>query len=141
MVQSLLSTGLESTYGLYPALSKLLCLLEIEEASVARTPTTDHTHSLNDLSFLRDWQDRLPHLNSDLQFVSPVLAVRGSVLHGLLQVGLAGAGLQGVGGGAVRGEKEDRSKVEQVYVALSKTLLTHARWAREASNFQVRYFV
>lgn len=130
-MQSLWSTGLESTYGLYPSLSKLLCLLEIEEASAARAPSPDHTHSLKDLSFLQDWQDRLSHLNSDLQFVEPVLAVRGSVLHHLLQVGLAE-----VGSGGVR-SVEERRGVELVYKALSKTLLTHTRWAREAANFQV----
>ena len=129
MVQSLWSTGLESTYGLYPSLSKLLCLLEIEEASLARTSTPDHTHSLNDLPFIQDWQDRLSHLNSDLQFVEPVLAVRGSVLHHLLQVTLrSDGGVLQVG---------ERRKVESLYKALSKTLLTHSRWAREATNFQV----
>ena len=140
MVQSLWSTGLESTYGLYPSLSKLLCLLEIEESSMARAPSPDHSHSLRDLSFLHDWDDRLSHLNSDLQFVEPVLAVRGSVLHHLLQVGLAE--LDGEGGGG-RGESgvraEERKGVELVYKALSKTLLTHARWAREAANFQVSF--
>lgn len=132
MVQSLWSTGLESTYGLYPSLSKLLCLLEIEEASMARTSTPDHTHMLNDLSFVQDWQDRLSHLNSDLQFVEPVLAVRGSVLHHLLQVALRS---DGGGGGVV--QVSERRKVESLYKALSKTLLTHSRWAREATNFQV----
>jgi hypothetical protein len=107
-------------------------LLEIEESSVSRAPSPDHTHSLKELSFLQDWEDRLSCLNSDLQFIEPVLAVRGSVLHHLLQVGLAEAG---PGGGVAGGE--ERKKVELVYRALSKTLLTHTRWAREAANFQV----
>ena len=59
VVQSLWSTGLESTYGLYPYLSKLLCLLEIEEASVARVSAQDHAHLLNDLSFLQDIEECL----------------------------------------------------------------------------------
>lgn len=127
MVQSLWSTGLESTSGLYPSLSKLLCLLELEEASMARPPD-----SQNQLSFLPEWQDRLSHLNTDLQFVEPVLAVRGSVLHHLLQVGL-------VEDRCGDGESHafNRQRLEQVYSALSETLLTHARWTREAANFQV----
>lgn len=32
VIGSLCSSGLESTYSLYPSLSKLLCLLELEEA-------------------------------------------------------------------------------------------------------------
>ena len=32
VIGSLCSSGLESAYSLYPSLSKLLCLLELEEA-------------------------------------------------------------------------------------------------------------
>lgn len=132
MIQSLCSTGLESTNDLYPSLSKSLCLLEIEEASAAHTPTPDHSHSLSDLAFLQDWQDRLSFLNSDFQFVEPVLAVRGSVLHQLLQVGVAETSENsGV-------PVEQKRKVECVFEALKTTLLTHSRLAREAANYQVR---
>ncbi len=135
-MECLCSSGLESAYSLYPSLSKLLCLLEIEEASAAHCPSTsDHPHALGDLSFLQDWQDRLPHLNSDLMFVEPVLAVRGSVLHSLLQVG--SDEIRGVAGGVTSAPVEQRRKVERVFTALSETLLTHSRWAREAENYQV----
>ncbi len=126
------STGLESTYGLYPSLSKFLCLLEIEEASSGCGITSDHVHYINDISFLKDWQERLPHLNSDFQFVEPVLAVRGSVLHCLLQVS---AGEMSCEGASV--PVEQRRMVEGVFEALRETLLTHSRLAREATNYQV----
>lgn len=37
VISSLVSSGLESAYSLYPSLSKLLCLLEIEEADSEAT--------------------------------------------------------------------------------------------------------
>lgn len=129
MIQSLCSSGLESTYDLYPSLSKSLCLLEIEEASAAHALPPDHSHLLGDLAFLQDWEDRNSFLNSDFQFVEPVLAVRGSVLHQLLQVGVAEADSSV--------PVEQKRKVECVFDALKKTLLTHSRWAREAAKYQV----
>ena len=131
MIQSLCSAGLESTYDLYPSLSKSLCLLEIEEASAAHALTTEPGHTLTDLAFLQEWQDRLMFLDSDFQFVEPVLAVRGSVLHQLLQVGVAEASE----GGSVG--TEERRKVEGIFEALKKTLLTHSKRAREAAKYQV----
>lgn len=63
--------------------------------------------------------------------MEPVLAVRGSVLHSLLQVGMA----------EMRGEDsvpvEQKRRVECLFKALRETLLTHSRWAREAANYQV----
>ena len=133
MISSLCSTGLESTYGLYPSLSKFLCLLEMEEAC---TMSCDHgttDHSLHNLPFLQNWQERLSHLNSDFQFVEPVLALRGSVLHCLLQV--SAAEMRREGSVSV----EQKRTVESIFKALSETLLTHSRWAREATNYQVSY--
>ena len=138
MVESLCSSGLASAYSLYPSLSKLLCLLELEEASVAHSPSTsDHPHTLGNLSFLHDWQDRLSHLNRDMKFVDPVLAVRRSVLHSLLRVGIGEVG--SVAGGVACVPVEQRRKVEGVFTALSETLLTHSQWAREAQNYQVSF--
>ena len=37
VISSLVSSGLESAYSLYPSLSQLLCLLEIEEAGSEAT--------------------------------------------------------------------------------------------------------
>lgn len=135
MIQSLCSTGLESTYDLYPSLSKFLCLLEIEEASTTYSSyhSSSHSHSTEDLSFLKDWQDRLSFLNSDFQFVEPVLAVRCSVLHQLLQVGVA----ETKAGGNVPIEQTRR--VERMFEALHSTLLCHSRQARESANYQVRF--
>lgn len=133
VIQSLCSTGLESTYSLYPSLSKFLCLLEIEEASMVHNPTTTADSDHNPLPFLLSWKDRLSHLDSDFQFVEPVLAVRGSVLHRLLQVGANEAKADDMV------VLELKRRVEVIFKALSDTLLTHSRWAREAANYQVSY--
>ncbi len=128
MVQSLVSTGIESTYSLYPFLSKLLCLLEIEEASSAHLPSPDHSQMLYDTSFLSKWENRRLHINSDFQFVEPVLALRASVLHNLLEVG--------------RQDTEQHSKEKDDFIgelsrALVDVLFNISRAAREAETFQV----
>ena len=74
-------------------------------------------------------------MNSDLKFVDPVLALRGSVLHNLLQVGIKIVG--NVGGDVAGVPVEQMRKVEDIFTALSDTLLTHSRLAREADNYQV----
>ena len=129
-MQSLVFSGLESTYSLYPSFSKLLCLLEVEEASKARGRAHDHTHSLD---FLQDWQRRLPHLNADFRFVEPVLALRASILRCLLLV--VTTDVNSEGGISVEGQK----RMQGVVKALSETLFAQSRCAREAANFQVKY--
>ena len=145
MIQSLSCTGLESTYGLYPPLSHLLSLLEVEEAgsslqqhlqqlagNATAIPTRlhdDHDHSLD---FIKDWKERLPLLNSDFQFVDPVLSTRCSLLHCLLQS--AAAEVKGHSSTPPTGL---RRRVEHLFGALTESLLTRAEFAREAGSFQV----
>lgn len=128
MIRSLCSTGLESTYGLYPSLSQLLCLLEVEEAGSFQASYSQSDHTL---AFLKDWKERLPLLNSDFQFVEPVLAARCSLLYCLLHNAVA----------EVKGQSpppmELRRKVEHLYDALAESLLTRVRFAREAGSYQV----
>ena len=125
---SLLCTGLESTYSLYPLLSQLLCLLEVEEAGALLTSSspTDQISSL-----VKDWKDRLPLLNSDFQFVEPVLASRCSLLFCLLQN--AASEVKGQSAPPV----ELRRKVDHLFEALSENLLTRVEFAREAGSYQV----
>jgi len=128
VVKTLLSTSLESTYSLYPFLSKLLCLLEIEEASAARVSLPDHSRPLQSLSFLKDWEKRYPHINSDFQFIEPVLALRASLLHCLLEVGKKYD---------VKHSKEKHDLITGASKALKDVLFKLSRSAREASNYQV----
>ena len=127
MTQFLCSTGLESTYSVYPFLSKLLCLVEMEEASKTREAALKE----DDLFFLRDWKERLLLLDNDFQFVEPVLAVRCAVLHSLLQSCASEVK------GCVSPPTEMRRKTECLFEALTQTLLTQTRLARDAAKFQV----
>lgn len=142
MIQSLCCTGLESTYGLYPSLSRLLSLLEVEEAGfslhqhlqLANPATTNHhggDHD-NSLDFIKDWKERLLLLNSDFQFVEPVLATRCSLLYCLLQSAAAE-----IKGQSPAPPMELRRRVEHLFDALTESLLTRAEFAREAGSFQV----
>ena len=134
MIWSLCSTGLESTYGLYPYLSQLLSLLEVEEASssLQQHLTLANTSSARDqsLEFIKDWRERLPLLNSDFQFVEPVLATRCSLLHCLLQSAAREVK------GQVSAPAELRRRVEHLFDALTESLLMRAEFAREAGSFQ-----
>lgn len=128
VVRSLCCSGLESTYALYPALSQLLSLLEVEEAG---SLLTDHSQPDQVSSFFRDWKDRLPLLNSDFQFVEPVLATRCSLLFCLLQNTSAEVK------GEVAPPMELRHRVDQLFKALTESLLTRVEVAREAGAYQV----
>ena len=127
-MSSLLSTGLESTYALYPLLSQLLCLLEVEEAGSILTSSCP-TEQIS--SLVKDWKDRLPLLNSDFQFVEPVLAARCSLLYCLLQNAAAEVK------GQVTPPVELRRKVDHLFEALSDSLQTRVEFAREAGSYQV----
>ena len=128
VIQPLCSGGLESTYSLYPSLSKLLSLLELEEASTSVLVSPQSSQDAG-LGFLDDWAVRLPHLDCDYQFVEPVLAQRHSILHCLLQA----AGREGKG----RSDVWTRRRVEGLFGAIRDNLLTQAQLAREAGRYQV----
>ena len=141
MIQSLCCTGLESTYGLYPSLGRLLSLLEVEEAGSSlhqhlqlANPTTTNHHDDHDnsLDFIKDWKERLLLLNSDFQFVEPVLATRCSLLYCLLQSAAAE-----IKGQCHAPPTELRRRVEHLFNALTESLLTRVEFAREAGSFQV----
>ncbi len=68
-------------------------------------------------------------MDSDFQFVEPVLALRCSVLHALMcrSVGKEGGN-----------SLPARRKVERLFGLLTETLLSQARLARGAARFQVK---
>ena len=145
VIQSLSCTGLESTYGLYPSLSRLLSLLEVEEAgfslhqhlqmanpTATTTPLHQHDDLDHSLDFIKDWKERLPLLNSDFQFVEPVLATRCSLLYCLLQSAAAE-----VKGHCAAPPTGLRCRVEHLFDAMTESLLTRAEFAREAGCYQV----
>jgi len=119
-MQPLCSGGLESTYSLYPSLAKLLSLLELDEASQVE----------GGLDFIEDWTARLTHLDCDFQFIEPVLALRHSALHCLLERTVQ----HGTGTGGTR------IQAEQLFTVIRDNLLTQAQLAREASKYQVCVF-
>ena len=125
-MSELCSAGLESTYSLYPFLSQLLCVLELEEAGAEVSLPSQ------DLPFLQDWKQRLPFLDSDFQFVEPILTLRCSVLHCLLSSATSTS--EGAGGFP---HLSDRRTMESVFAALTDTLLTLSTLAQEASKYQV----
>ena len=97
--------------------------------------THTHTHTCSvsaaDPTFLSDWKKRLPYImDSDFQFVEPVLALRSSILHSLLCRM------------AVECAQETsppihlRRRAERVFGGLTDTLLTQARLARESGRYQ-----
>lgn len=74
-------------------------------------------------------------MDSDFQFVEPVLALRASVLHGLM---CRSAGEVGREAGREAGSSLGaRRKVEQLFGLLTETLFTQAKLAREAARYQV----
>ena len=123
-MSSLCSSSLESTHSLYPSLSQLLCLLEVEEAGTFITNSSPCDH------LTRDWKERLALLNSDFQFVEPVLAARCSLIYCLLQNAAA----------EVKGQPsppmELRRLVDHLFESLSDCLLIRAELAREAGSYQ-----
>lgn len=125
-MRSFCCTSLESTCSLYPLLSQLLCLLEVEEASSLLASSADRIPA-----FVREWKERLPLLNSDFQFIEPVLATRCSLLYCLLQNAAA----------EVKGQScppvEVCRKVDHLFDALNESLLTRVEFARQAGCYQV----
>ena len=84
------------------------------------------------LTYLSDWKNRLPYMDSDFQFVEPVLTLRSSILHSLLRRTAMECGREASPPVSLR------RRVERLFAALTDTLLTQARLAREAGSYQVR---
>ena len=109
----------EKSTTIYPVLSKLQCLTEIEElASVlfGDSPLQD---------VLLSWQHRLMVMDANYSYTEPVLALRCTLLRFLLSV----AKQQDCN------QQEDYQK--EIFVALRSTLAQQADRARKACQFQV----
>jgi len=70
-------------------------------------------------------------MDSDFQFVEPVLSLRSSILHSLLRRTAVECGREASPPVSLR------RRAERLFVALTDTLLTQARLAREAGCYQV----
>ena len=88
--------------------------------------------SSSDLAFLKGWKERLQFMDSDFQFIEPVLSLRSSVLHALMN--LTAAEVQRDPNPAIA----MRRRVEGIFSSLTETLFTQARLAREAGSYDVR---
>eukprot|EP00117_Sycon_ciliatum_P033907 scpid11421/ scgid25987/ Serine-protein kinase ATM; Ataxia telangiectasia mutated homolog len=141
VVDQLCLACLESTHGVYPILSRLQSLVEVEEV-------TDVLRGKLSLQLLSDrWQLRTSLMNEDFSTVEPVLALRSALLHVLSEhpnfnqsvtsstIGaasgmLATRSLAPVGGNAGLGPT-------LVLTVLSETLESTAQRAREAGQLQI----
>ena len=82
MLESLCGGCQEGCSRIYHCLSQLLCLSELEEAGIA---TSSSSSSSSSLSFLKSWRERLRHLDADFTYLEPILSLRASTLHSLMQ--------------------------------------------------------
>ena len=135
---SLCAGGQEGCGRIYRSLSQLHCLCELEEAGgEGRNSPATSPHLL---PFLMSWQDRLKHLDADFSYIEPVLSLRASTLHSQILRERGGGG----GGGGRESSVMDmagKRRVEQLFVALSDTLLTLAKTAQDVGSYQVNCHV
>jgi hypothetical protein len=68
---------------IYRRLSQLLCLCELEEAGGERWSLPNS--SASPFQFLDLWKERLKYLDADFVYIEPILSLRVSSLHSLLQ--------------------------------------------------------
>lgn len=135
-------------YSFLPFSSAHLCLFlpsplcfsghDISSLSLSLLPTSQTSTSPaspTNLTFLTSWQDRLKHFDTDFRYLEPVLSLRVSTLHSLLlrerQTAASG-----------RGQTSSlnlagRRRTEQLFGALSDTLLTLAKRAQDVGRYQV----
>lgn len=117
----------ESTSLLYPVMSKLQSLLEVEETAQILAGQREVQ------GLLLPWKQRLPTMDADYSHVEPVLSLRCVLLRLLLsQIAENGAG--GAGGG---GSASALGTIEELYSSLGSTLLWQAELARKAGQYQV----
>ena len=109
----------ESSVAVYPILSKLQCLTELEEVAAVLSGEAP----LSDI--VLSWQQRLNVMDADYTHIDPVLSLRGVLLRLLLEV--------------ARKQENDRKKdiSETLHATLRSTLLQQADHARKAGQFQV----
>lgn len=103
--------------------------------SLYSSQTSTSTVSPTDLMFLTSWKDRLKHFDGDFRYLEPVLSLRVSTLHSLIlrerQTAASGKGE------ASSLNSAGRQRVEQLFGALSDTLLTLAKRAQDEGRYQV----
>ena len=124
MFASWLQAG-ECTSLLYPVMSKLQSLLEVEETAQVLAGQRE----LQQL--LLPWKQRLPMMDADYSHVEPVLSLRCVLLQLLLSHSTENVAGNGSGGGFLGGA------VEELYSTIGATLLWQAELARKAGQYQV----
>ena len=125
VISQLCSTGLESTYSLYPALSRLQAVQELEDAATSTPGERD---------FLDRWKRReLVSVDVDFPFIELVLALRLSTLKNLMTCVAWDAKREGqaLSMGV-------RRELEGFFVAQVSMLVSEVHLARQTKNFHVR---
>ena len=115
----------ECTSLLYPVMSKLQSLLEVEETAQVLAGQRE----LQQL--LLPWKQRLPMMDADYSHVEPVLSLRCVLLQLLLSHSTENVAGNGSGGAFLGGA------VEELYSTIGATLLWQAELARKAGQYQV----
>ena len=114
----------ESTSLLYPVMSKLQSLLEVEEMAHVLAGQREVR------ALLLPWKQRLPTMDADYRHVEPVLSLRCVLLHLLLSHSTENGA--GNGGGA-----SPVGAIEELYSTIGATLMWQAELARKAGQYQV----
>ena len=124
VISQLCSTGLESAYSLYPALSRLQAVQELEDAATSTPGERD---------FLDRWKRReLVSVDVDFPFIELVLALRLSTLKNLMTCVAWDAKREGqaLSMGV-------RRELEGFFVAQVSMLVSEVHLARQTKNFHV----
>lgn len=124
VIDQLCSTGLESAYSIYPALSRLQAAQELEDAATS-------THG--DRHFLGRWNCHgLTSLDVDFSFIELVLTMRSSTLKNLMSCVACDARREGqVPSMGVRRE------LEEFFATQASMLVSEAHLARQTKSFHV----
>eukprot|EP00731_Ephydatia_muelleri_P031937 Em0023g444a len=125
VINQLCSTGLESAYSIYPALSRLQAVQELEDAATS-IPGERH--------FLDRWKHReLASVDVDFPFIELLLALRSSVLMNLMTHVACGARQEEGQAPSV----DVRRELEGFFVAQVSMLVSEVHLARQTKNFHV----
>lgn len=115
----------ESTSLLYPVMSKLQSLLEVEEMAQVLAGQREVK------ALLLPWKQRLSTMYADYCHVEPVLSLRCVLLRLLLSHSTENGAGNGGGGASPMGV------IEELYSTIGATLLWQAELARKAGQYQV----
>ena len=125
VINQLCSTGLESAYSIYPTLSRLQAVQELEDAATS-IPGERH--------FLDRWKHReLTSVDVDFPFIELLLALRSSVLMNLMTRVACGARQEEGQAPSV----DVRRELEGFFVAQVSMLVSEVHLARQTKNFHV----